>query len=394
MENTQKYFISDIRYDLPTVREYSACMLPARRKWITALLVAYTAGYVAVYAVRNPQLLMWVCAVCLIALGILTLRNRDGGKGYQKLLEQMGGVPRRNLVYIRDEGIRYRNLESENIVELDYRDITGITRTRSFFILTMADGQRTLLSHAKLTGGTAEELERWLLERTGVQKVSRVVDGRIFKKLLIGIFAVGLALGLVLEGGVLTPRPKAMTASGAAQVLTELGIQVPETDIGDDFVDEYMVVELLCWAGMGEYDPDTFAWTPASSGVYAFDLEVFDVGNMYTDFLRGVEALSGGELVFTDVVEDETHVNLDEGTGWKEITFTFNGQTHTIRAEMMSDWFDPSFADAIAELTADADKQLRFHFDGYQMACVFWCDDAWAREFTRATGLALTDTLC
>ena len=80
MENTQTYFMSDIRYDLPTVREYSACMLPARRKWITALLVAYTAGYVAVYAFRNPQLLMWVCAVCLIALGILTLRNRDGDR--------------------------------------------------------------------------------------------------------------------------------------------------------------------------------------------------------------------------------------------------------------------------------------------------------------------------
>ena len=65
------------------------------------------------------------------------------------------------------------------------------------------------------TGGTAEELERWLKEQTGVQKVSRVVDSRIFKKLLIGILAVGLALGLILEGGVLTPRPRAMTASGA-----------------------------------------------------------------------------------------------------------------------------------------------------------------------------------
>ena len=217
------------------------------------------------------------------------------------------------------------------------------------------------------------------------------MDVSIFRKAGAFVLVLGFALSLVLT---MEPSPKAMTASQAAGVLTELGIRVPQMEIEDEFSSEYMVEELLYWAGMGEYDADTFAWTPAESGVYAFDLEVFDVGNMYRDFLRGVEAMSGGELVFTDIVEDDSHVELESG-GWKEVTFTVNGETRTLHAEMMYDWFDPSFANAVAEMTEDQQtgKRLRFHYDGYQVAYVFWCDDDWARDFAMATGLRLSDRL-
>lgn len=395
MNNTQEYFVSDICFDLPTVRELSAHFMPAWRKWATAAFVVFALAYVVFYAVAGPWILKWGCGACLITMGLVTLRYRDGGKGYRKLLEQTGGVPKRNLVYIREEGIRYRNPETENTVDIDYRDITGITRTKSFFLLTRADGQRNLLSHANLTGGTAGELELWLLERTRAEKISRTLDNRIFRKALFWIMGAGLVMGLVLEGGLFAPQPRAMTVSEATWVLSELGIRVPETDIEDDLPSEYVMEELLFLAGMGEYDYDTFTWTPAKSGVYAFDLEVFDVGNMYTDFLRGVEAMSGGELVFTAVTEDDSHVDIDTGLGWKEVTFTVSGQTRTLRAEMLYDWFDPSFANAVAELTEDhrTGKRLRFWFDGYQLAYVFWGDEAWTGEFTKATGLALTDKL-
>ena len=62
---------------------------------------------------------------------------------------------------------------------------------------------------------------------------------------------------------------------------------------------------------------------------------------------------------------------------------------------MMYDWFDPSFANTVAEMTEDhqTGKRLRFYYDGYQVAYVFWCDDDWARDFSRATGLRLSDRL-
>jgi hypothetical protein len=52
-------------------------------------------------------------------------------------------------------------------------------------------------------------------------------------------------------------------------------------------------------------------------------------------------------------------------------------------------------ANAVAEMTEDhqTGKRLRFYFDGYQVAYVFWCDDDWARDFAKATGLRLSDRL-
>ncbi len=395
MGDTQKYFISDVRYDLPTLQDQGAHMLSGWRKWVNRLLPVLMTFCVVVYAIWNPWALKWCCTAFLILAAIVKFREQDGGKGYQKFLKEAGGVPLRNLVYIWDAGIRCRNPELEKELQIAYGDITAITRTKTLFILTLANGQTILINHGNLTGGTADELERWLLERAQVTKIGRPIDNRLFRKATVWVAGVGLVLALVLDGGIFAPQPKSLTVSEAAQVLTELGIRVPEVDLEEELPSESMVLDLLYWAGMGEYNYETFEWTPTRSGVYAFDLEVFDVGNMYTNFLRGVEAVSGGELKFSDVVEDDSHVDPEEGTGWKEITFILDGQLRKLRAEMMYDWFDPAFANALADLTEDdqTGKRLRFLFDGYQVAYVFWCDEAWTREFAQVTGLRLTDSL-
>ena len=167
----EKYFVSDIRMDLPTLRECSACFQPRWRKWCIGFWFVFLAAYVAVLAVWDPGLLKWVSAAALITMGIVMFLRKDGGKAYRDLLEQNGGVPRRNLCYIREEGLRYRNPETENTVEISWQDIVGIARTRSFFQLTISDGQRLLVSHASLSGGTADELEQWLREQTGITKI-------------------------------------------------------------------------------------------------------------------------------------------------------------------------------------------------------------------------------
>ena len=45
---------------------------------------------------------------------------------------------------------------------------------------------------------------------------------------------------------------------------------------------------------MGEYEFNSYTWTPTSSDVYAFDAEVFDIENMYALFLQGVKAIVPG----------------------------------------------------------------------------------------------------
>ena len=57
MEQKEKYFVSDIRMDLPALREYSACFQPRWRKWCLGLWFVFLAAYVAVLAVWDPGLL-------------------------------------------------------------------------------------------------------------------------------------------------------------------------------------------------------------------------------------------------------------------------------------------------------------------------------------------------
>ena len=76
-------------------------------------------------------------------------------------------------------------------MEIAWQDIVGIARTRSFFYLTISDGRHLLVSHASLAGGTADELEQWLREKSGVTKVTRPLDARIFRKAGAAVLALG-----------------------------------------------------------------------------------------------------------------------------------------------------------------------------------------------------------
>lgn len=67
-------------------------------------------------------------------------------------------------------------------------------------------------------------------------------------------------------------------------------------DTPEEFTqDLYKTPLLLTSIGGGSYDYDNHTWTPTSSQVYSFDIEVFDIGQMYTMFMQGISAISGGE---------------------------------------------------------------------------------------------------
>lgn len=152
---------------------------------------------------------------------------------------------------------------------------------------------------------------------------------------------------------------------------------------------------LLTELGSGTYDKETGAWSPSSSNVYAFDVEVFSPDTMYADFLRGVSALGGGELDFTGIQENLDGVDWETGSGTRSVTFAWRGTSYTLDAKMMHDWFDPRFADALNELIAPncGGKQLYFGSDGYQELFVFYCGAQWAAAFEAATGMELTAKL-
>ena len=146
---------------------------------------------------------------------------------------------------------------------------------------------------------------------------------------------------------------------------------------------------LLTQAGRGSYDFEAGEWTPTSRTVYAFDVECFDVERMYTLFFEGVNAIAGP--VFTQVVEDNSLVNWDEGSGVKDLSFLCHGHPSQHGVLVEHDWFDLGVVGCVNRaLEQESDpNRLCMMGDGYQECILFWNTPEWAERFSRETGCRL-----
>lgn len=54
--------------------------------------------------------------------------------------------------------------------------------------------------------------------------------------------------------------------------------------------------DLLAMVGWGEFDNETWEWSPTSDQVYALDTEAFNIDRMYLDFLQGLLSISSGSM--------------------------------------------------------------------------------------------------
>ena len=395
----EREFISDVTFDLETIRELNNHMSPTWYRWLIRVIAALLTVLVVWGILVYPENLKYYAGVYFIIATVSYLRNKDGGSKYQKLLEENSGHAKRNMIRITDSGIHYWNPETGNTVDVDFSEVNAITRTRRFLVLTLTDGSSHLINHSNVTGGTAADLEAFLREKCGAGRIWVRRDDEQIRKFLFIVMAIGFLWSFFGVYNGFRPQPEVKTYHEAAEVLEKLGIDAPDeellTELEEYGASEWTVMDLLYFAGAGEYDDETWKWTPAQSGVYSFDVEVFELSMMYTNFLHGVAAASGGELEFSDITEDDAMVDWEAGTGIKTVTFTFEGKTYTLRPDVMNDWFDIGFANEIAHIvgTGEDGKRLYFLYDGYQMVSIFYRDADWAREFTRKTGFALSTKL-
>lgn len=193
-----------------------------------------------------------------------------------------------------------------------------------------------------------------------------------------------------------------------AQILEEMGIggiddasveekeQRLEESLKSDWLvtREMLAIWLLCGVGMGDYD-DAYCWNPSSDTVFAMDTELFGSEVLYGDFFKGLNAICGGELVFSEVHEDYSDADIEEGTGVIHIRFLVNGKPYTCDVQMMQDWFDVSIFNKISAITAEdsAERRLYAVFDGMQGIIFFYQTPKWAGEFTDRTGCPLFQAL-
>lgn len=188
-----------------------------------------------------------------------------------------------------------------------------------------------------------------------------------------------------------------------AAVLEELGIRTVSEKTLEDMENNWKKIPaelyesfdkmamLLAAVGRGNYNFETGEWTPSSNQIYSFDVEAFDIGNMYTLFLQGIAAISMGELEFTNITEDGSKADYEQGIGRQTVTFYMNGKKHIFQAEVNYDWYDTKILDNLNQILREEknDRQLFFMGDGYQECIVFYCTEEWAAHFTEKTGCKL-----
>lgn len=238
-------------------------------------------------------------------------------------------------------------------------------------------------------------------DRRALQRKNRM--RAIYRRVFI-LGAVLLCLsGCGIKNNLLGGKTIQKTYKELGEIFNRYGIQGTTAQMIEDLEQDYKSLPpevelnkaamLLTVLGQGDYDFESMTWTPYENGVYTFDVEVFNVEKMYTDFLTGVSSLDKEELDFKNIQEDTSQVNWEEGTGKRTVTFEWKNRQFTLEAEVVDDWFDVSVANELNKIIKEYgnEKQLFFTSDGYQEGIVFYRDKEWADGFQLETGLGLVE---
>ncbi len=174
-------------------------------------------------------------------------------------------------------------------------------------------------------------------------------------------------------------------------VLRGFGLEIPEA-AARELPPEgayWMTLESL---GCGKYDFDASVWTPSSRQIYSFDSEVPDIENMYITYLKGLQAISEGELTFTEECQDLSAVDWDGPSGKVAVMFCLNGEVCRFDAEFMGDWLDLRIRGAVNEVLARQGCKKRFFATGAsQGETIFFCTAEWAEQLEAATQCHMSD---
>ncbi len=147
-------------------------------------------------------------------------------------------------------------------------------------------------------------------------------------------------------------------------------------------------IDFLSSIGVGYYDYDANNWTPTSKQVYSFDMEIFDISSMYTNFMKGVIAISDGEFEITALDEymDEADF-VDDDTGFLTLLFKYNENSYTFKGRFHHDWIDLSIIDFMNDVFEKENnpKRLLFTLDHGQGCIIFYNTIEWAKQFAEKT---------
>lgn len=411
-------FQASVTFDLPTYNEYVKAggyysVGVMIFKLVTISLFAF---YFYLFGILSPDTTK-LSTFLLIALAIYWgitlirfLRSKNGDVGYKRMLSNHNGTPLHRQLTFLDEHIQLFVPLTNATHNFGYHQVRKVFETETLIVIILEHNQALPFQKDTLTGGPLNTFLTTLLDKCPHikrKKLTSLLPGKIVHGLLIAVSVICLLLAIWWSKPVQEYRANhrsinnAMSYTEIAEALEEFGIHdIPQSVIDEleSYDEEYDYIytfetnkclDLLSWAGMGEYNYFTWEWTPPECGVYWFDAEVMSIDTMYTDFLLGVQTLDPEALNFTDI--EETASGLGEETGWTvhSVSFNWNGQQHTLTGNSMYDWFDLNVAVQLNDILKDSGKQLYFAWDQGQGYIVLYGDKAWAKSFELATGIDL-----
>lgn len=378
-------FQSEIHCDLATYKTFHKANLENHLRTSIFGLLYILCVLILLSSLDSTYTAKLLLALSVFSIGIWLFqwhRNRDGGIGYKRILRESGGQIPHNLITVDESGITQRNLATERVITVEFSSIREIWESKT--LLFLLDDLRIvhIIDKSTLTGGSRDALVSFLRKRCPKMK-KRVKTGRLGRVVRYLMYSLAI-LALVASLAVLLHIPEKlsgqitndMSYEEMAEELAELDIIIDPATIAEmkQYEDEYSsflypgypkVMNLLSWEGMGKFDYDTWEWTPSESGVYWFDTEVMNASSIYSDFLRGVDAMDEN-LTFSNITEDYSAVDLESGMGIVTLSFDYLGQTYTLNAQYQYDWFDINMLFHLGRiLKADSDaKELWYSFDG------------------------------
>lgn len=394
------HYRSPVTLDLPTYRELQfGYQHSLRSQKIACVFICFlcllfilgmsaaSSGIVAVY-----------CGVYLITYLIVMLYHYSGGLRYKQLLATNLGQPRQYTVYLCDDGIQSVNPEGAVLERYTYDQIRWMISTKNLIILVLPHKMILPIRKDTLQGGEVEIMVAWMGLRIPKPKHRRLrkdTAGKVLQAIMLAAVALTLVIAICSLPSVRlfdrfsTALSNDLSYEEMAQELAAVDITISQQTIeeleayDDEYADTWgvdyyadnayasKVYDLLYWEGCGVYDGYTLDWTPSTSGVFYFDMEVLYDDVLYTDFFAGLDALSD-DLSFTDVTEDLSAVDVEASSGTVSVSFTLNGTAYGLEADYDYGWLDTALFQEVAALVNEqnAEKSLWVYCDGW--SCLFY----------------------
>ena len=220
----------------------------------------------------------------------------------------------------------------------------------------------------------------------------------------------GIGLEVDLDGGAseefhMELYENYMPLEEQVQVLEETGFSVPE-EIVERFqkgmeedpssrvwIEGYPFCALLTEIGMPERDFEAKSWqvTRYPKDAFWFDWEAMDVAEAYEEILEGIHVMAGDACSVTDVEVDLAEADWETGIGRVTVRYRLNGTPQEHPLNFQHDWLDPLLFEYVNRSlkACGVTKRIYMMDDSGQGCILFFRDSAWAKEFTKKTGIPL-----